>query len=382
MAASSAEAGLLVGKVVAFAGKLACMTRAEAAKLVRSRGGAVAPTVNSRTSIVVVGQEGWPLQRNGRLTVKLRKVQRMQERGNEVAIYREEEFLRKLGLDPAENVRRLYTASQLANLLGVARDRLKSWLRNDLVQPSQSVDGVDYFDYAQVVGIKSLAELVRAGVKVDAIRRSLLQLQRWLPDVDDPLGKLTILQQAGELGVRYDDCLVEPTGQKVFEFDDPVPPVPLSIPAPATQDWFARACELEDAGRLVEAADAYRQALLANGADRDTVFNLANVLYALNQKLAALERYYQVLEFDKTFARAWANIGVILSEWQRPGDAAAAFRMALQVDAHCLEARYNLADLLQSTGRRREAMEHWREYLKYDAQSPWGKFAQEQLKRG
>jgi tetratricopeptide (TPR) repeat protein len=232
------------------------------------------------------------------------------------------------------------------------------------------------------VRVKTLADLVGAGVKLDAIRRSLLQLRRWLPGVDDPLAQLTLLERAGELRVRYQDNLVEATGQKVFEFEEPVPGTPLTLSDSVPEDWFERATELEDAGRLAEAADAYRQALLTNGADRDTAFNLANVLYSLNQKSLALERYYQVLELDKTFAPAWTNIGVILCEQQRRDDAAAAFQKALQSDPHSLEARYNLADLLHSMGRAREAIEHWREYLKLDSQSPWGRFAQQQVKRG
>jgi tetratricopeptide (TPR) repeat protein len=270
----------------------------------------------------------------------------------------------------------------LAELLNVSRDRLKSWLRNGLIRPTQTVDGLDYFDYAQVVGVKTLVELTSAGVKVDGIRRSLQLLHQWLPNIDDPLAQLTILEQAGEVRVRYKEDLVDPSGQKVFEFDEPVSSTSISMSANKERDWFAVACELEDAGRLAEAADAYRQALLVNGADRDTTFNLANVLHSLNQKTGALEWYYQVLELDKTFVQAWVNIGVILSEEKRHDEAQRAFQTALGLDRDCLEARYNIADLLQSTGKHEEAQEHWSEYLKRDSQSQWGRFARKQLQRG
>jgi tetratricopeptide (TPR) repeat protein len=378
----AAEAESLRGKVVVFTGKLACMTRVEAAKLVRSRGGMVTPSVNRRTSIVVVGQEGWPLQRNGRLTAKLLKTQRLQAGGQAIVIYPEEEFLRHLGLDSAQDVRRHYTASQLAKLLNISRDQLRSWLRHGLIRASQSIDSIDYFDYSQVIGIKTLSDLLRAGVKVEAIRRSLQQLRQWLPGADDPLAKLILLQQVGELGVRHEDGLVEPTGQRVFEFDEEAAPAPVSLDAAPRRDWFALACEHEEAGQLEEAAEAYRQGLRIDGADADSVFNLANVLYALDEKSAALERYYQVLELDGAFAPAWVNVGVILGDQQRPDEAAAAFRTALLLDPENGEARYNLADLLQSTGKGQEAAEHWREYLKRDPQSPWGRFAREQLRHG
>jgi tetratricopeptide (TPR) repeat protein len=382
MAVSAKEARRLVGKVIAFAGKLACMTRGEAASLVRARGGAVTPTVNSRTGMVVVGQEGWPLRKNGRLSPNLVRARKLQEKGRAIAVLSEEEFLRYVGLDAAEDVRRHYTASRLAELLNVSRDQLRSWLRKELIHPTQSVDGLDYFDYAQVVGVKTLADLTSAGVKLNDIRRSLLQLRRWLPDVADPLRQLTILEQAGEVRVRYNDQLVEPTGQKVFDFDDDVSAPSLTVHAAEPQDWFELACEHEEAGRLAEAADAYRQALLVNGVDRDTSFNLANVLYALNHKAQALERYYQVLELDKSFARARVNIGVILYEFRHYAEARLTFETALQMEPDNLEARYNLADLLQSTGRWREAEDHWREYFRRDPQSQWGRYARRQLRHG
>ena len=56
---------------VAFTGRLACMTRAEAFAVVRGRGGTPSQTVTKRTNLLIVGELGWPLLDDGRPSNKL-----------------------------------------------------------------------------------------------------------------------------------------------------------------------------------------------------------------------------------------------------------------------------------------------------------------------
>src|SRR5205814_8608601 len=75
--AMNVESNRLHGKRVAFTGRLATMARAEAQALVRTLGGFPASSVTRRTSILVVGQEGWPVERNGQLTRKLMRAKKL-----------------------------------------------------------------------------------------------------------------------------------------------------------------------------------------------------------------------------------------------------------------------------------------------------------------
>src|SRR6516162_7463104 len=75
----AADAPPLQGQTVAFTGKLASMSRAQAAELVGAYGGQWAPSVTRHTSLLVVGQEGWPLAKDGRLSSKLRKARQLQQ---------------------------------------------------------------------------------------------------------------------------------------------------------------------------------------------------------------------------------------------------------------------------------------------------------------
>src|SRR5580704_17106540 len=56
---------------VAFTGRLACMSRAEAFEVVRQCGGTPSPAVTQRTQVLIVGELGWPLLDDGRPSNKL-----------------------------------------------------------------------------------------------------------------------------------------------------------------------------------------------------------------------------------------------------------------------------------------------------------------------
>ena len=146
-----------------------------------------------------------------------------------------------------------------------------------------------------------MSGLVKAGVKPERLRRSIEQMQRWMGSVEQPLLQLAILEQDGELLVRLDDGLADTSGQRHFDFDDLLESAEVSLPRlPATaEQLFEHGCRNEERGRLNEAAEAYRQALLLGGPDPTICFNLANVLNAMGQKEQAVERYYQVLELNR-----------------------------------------------------------------------------------
>src|SRR5262249_46485358 len=206
---------------------------------------------------------------------------------------------------------RLYSTAQLSSLLKIPGDRVRRWLTARLIRAVETVDGVSYFDYAQVVSARKLSDLTQAGVGCERLRQSIEQLQTWLKNVEEPLVQLAVIEQNGELLVRLKDGLADPTGQRRLDFDSVDDAVSLPQPEATGVQWFQLGCEHEDAGRFSEAADAYRQAMVVGGPSAVTCFNLANCLYALGQKQRAAERYSQAAEMDASFAEAWNNLGVL-----------------------------------------------------------------------
>src|SRR6185503_19689733 len=105
---------------VAFTGKLASMSRQEAHRIVREAGGEPMDGVSRRTSMLVVGMEGWPLLPDGQVSRKLRYAEGLREKGHGVQILSESAFLESAGLEerrPA--LRKSYSAAEVSQLLKI-----------------------------------------------------------------------------------------------------------------------------------------------------------------------------------------------------------------------------------------------------------------------
>jgi tetratricopeptide (TPR) repeat protein len=378
---------------VFVAGTLACMD-AESFEQVLSTYGASLGTLADCT-LAVIGEGLWPMTLAGAKDSRLAVLEELDRRARSegVAVIGERDLVQGLGLgqtcppdeqDQAD--KQLFTTARLTELLGVSRERVRSWVKAGLIVPAKTEHGVWHFDFRQLAAARTLCDLTAAGVGTEKIRRSLALLRKFMPQLEQPLEQLATLEKnGGRLLVRLEEGdLSEADGQLHFEFTDDAPSGPVSplriAPGPRTAaDWLAQGLEQEQEGFLEESAASYRQALLVGGPDAQTCLNLANVLRALGNKPQALERYSQAVEADPSFADAWNNLGTLLVELGKADDAVVAFRKALEADPEDARAHYNLADTLDEMGRGEEAVPHWRAYLRQDPTSRWGAYARKRL---
>jgi tetratricopeptide (TPR) repeat protein len=382
-------AGLLRGGIVTSTGRLASMTHEEFVQLIESYGGRWSPAVRDEDDIalLVVGQQDWPLTREGMLTQALRDAHAIAHRKSDLVVLSEERFLDGLGLESArENVHRLYPIAALTELLKVSRERIRAWVKAGLITPTQTNGGVWHFDFRDVSAAKTLCELARSGVSTARLRESLEQLRKWIPDVSQPLQQLSIIEQDGDLLVRLErGDLAQTDGQLRLEFSAEVETSSLRLvqPGPSTaSEWTAQAVEQEQAGYLTEAAESYRQALRSGGPDARICFDLASLLHRSGELQSSAERYRQATEIDPKFADAWNNLGAVLTEGNQHEAACEAFRRALSIDPNDARAHYNLADALEDIGCTEEAADHWRAYLRFEGQGQWAAYARKRLASG
>jgi tetratricopeptide (TPR) repeat protein len=375
----------LASQEVVFTGRLAALTHEEAAAGVVAQGGTVSGVVGPGTTLVVVGQEGWPLQRDGRLTRNLKLARERAEQGQALRIVDEQAFLALLGPDavpdPPTN---LYSITQLSRVLAVPAARVRSWVRRGLIAPAEVRDRVAYFDFRTVATARHLQELVGGGASLNAIAASLAQLRQWLPDAGDAVGRLTPLD-GNSLAVRLSDgSLASVSGQMRLPETAPAPRVihidtALTGEPETAEGWFERAVALEEAERPDEAAHAYLRCLELGGQDAEAAFNLGNVLHSLGRPTQALRHYYQATDWDPDFAEAWVNLSSVLVEMAAWKDAAESARMALRISPGYADAHYNLALALHGLGQERDARLHARAYLLQDPSSEWASLLRRQL---
>src|SRR5262249_20354135 len=150
---------------------------------VREADGEPVSGVSCRTSVLVIGMEGWPLLPDGQISQKLRRAEKLQRSGHSIQIICESAFLELAGCRERQVfLRRTYPAAQVCRLLRIQPETLRRWEQLSLVR---SQDGL--YNFQDFVSLRTIGELVQAGVRPETIARSLHGLSSVLPDTDQPL---------------------------------------------------------------------------------------------------------------------------------------------------------------------------------------------------
>lgn len=402
---------VLVGRRVAFVGKLGAVTKREGQRLVRQHGGTVAERPDLSADLIVVGADHFPLDDANLLDDATYRA----AAENRLEIITETQLWQRLGMvEMEQNVRRLYTPAMLAELVKVPIRVIRRWHRRGLIVPVREVSRLPYFDFQEVATARRLAQLLTAGASPASIERKLEELSRYLPDVERPLAQLSVIVEGRQLLLRQGEGLIEPGGQRRFDFGGEAirsgpkragGPVTDTVPAKATTgshvfsvaerttagrtestepmptpaEMLGSAVELEDAGNLEEAIAVYRALLMMKGPSAEVCFSLAELLYRTGDVSAARERYYITIELDEDYVEARANLGCVLAEMGQLELAVAAFRGALQRYDDYPDVHYHLARTLDDLGCEQEAADHWRRFLALAPDSPWAEEAQSRL---
>jgi tetratricopeptide (TPR) repeat protein len=215
------------------------------------------------------------------------------------------------------------------------------------------------------------------------IEARVRELARYWPEVNRPLAELALQVEGRRLLVKRNGAILEPHGQQRFDFSSPdwpdgtevatirLRPAQSASSPPSTEQLFAQAEDLEDAGDTAAAADLYRTVLVAGGPNPQACFRLAECLYRLGDLTAARERYSMAIELDESYLEARANLGCVLAELGQTDLAIAAFEGALALHADFADAHYHLARLLTSVGRSDEAEQHRLRFAELSPASPW-----------
>lgn len=397
-----ADSPALRGECVAFTGTLASMTHRQAFELVEQHGGSATPHVSRHTSMLVVGEEGWPLDPDGQPSQKMQQVLELQAAGAEIRVLREADWLYLIG--PGERrgeLQRLHTPAMLSQTLGVPVSAIRGWERLGLIRPVKTVYRLPYFDFEEVTAARRLIELLKAGIPPRQIETSLKKIEHLLPGIDRPLAQLDLLVSDRRLVYRDRSGLVEPvTGQRLFEFeldaDDSEEPADAdSATVPFSQaralavesahfrwtatNWFEHGCRLLEQNEIEPAIEALRMSLMDRPGDPETNFTLAEALYRQGNTGGALERYYAAVEADHEYIEVWTQIGCLYLERGDANAALQALDVALSIHADYPDAHLHKAEALESLGRNDEAAEHWRIYLQHDQHGPWAEKARQRL---
>ena len=361
----------LKGRRFCATGRLVTMTHANLADLVQSCGGTYVKHPPRGSIVIVIGGGGWPTESNGAPSRLIQRAQALKAYGYTVEFTPEDDFLANLGLnDSANAIRGQHTLTDLARILDVSPLRLRRWVRRGIIEPTRTTHHVAFFDFHHVAFTKHLCDLLEAGASLDAIQTGLAQIRSILPPGDPSFRYRATIRRDGRFLVRLRNRLVDYRGQMYFDFDGgdaTEPAVSSSEFATSVHDLCDRALELEDCGRLAEAADFYRKALDLDSRNAVLHFDLGNVMFQMDKVEDSIRCFNNSLECDPNSAMAWHNLGCAYASIGRHRESEDALRYALRLVPTYADSHNTLADVLAILGRTEEAEAHRDAFRRHSA---------------
>jgi tetratricopeptide (TPR) repeat protein len=307
-----------------------------------------------------------------------------------------------------------YSAATMADVLDVPPAAVRHWIRVGLLEVADRIGSLEWLDFGQLVLGRRLASLLSSGLSLREIDAKLASLAlgggRSAATAID-----RVVVDGRRLSIDHDGRLLAAGGQMQFPFyteslgppfdrsHQEEPPVvefvgrvpsrlPLSPPdvgdgpadvsAPGSEvvaEILDLADDLEAAGEYVEAAEALRAVLQAQGPTAGVTFTLAELLYRAGDLTAARERYYATLELVPDHLQARVSLGCVLGELGELELAVAALEGALRQEPEYADTHWHVAGVLTELGRSAEACSHLCRFLELAPQSPWAKLARERL---
>lgn len=128
---------------------------------------------------------------------------------------------------------------------------------------------------------------------------------------------------------------------------------------------LVRGIELQNAGRLDEAAAVFRQYLQQVPHDGIATYSLAVMMMQRGERQAALDMMTQAVAVTQNFSPLWMAYGAALQGAGRPADALVAYDNAIKLNPQCTEALINSGVLLRESYRHAEALERFQRVLAY-----------------
>jgi len=274
-----------------------------------------------------------------------------------------------------------FSPENVQRILGLTARQLDYWDRLRLVSPQKEQEN-HFYDFRDLIGLRTVKQLVEEGVPANRLRRALTALREKLVQVQAPLTELRILSDGKDVLVERHGTRLEPlSGQFVLNFETRDLDEKVRVIAERNADeWLALALECEaDKKTRTEAIDAYNRALRVDPAKVDALLNCGTLHYEDGNFEKASEYFARAISLQPDSALAHFNLGSVLEEMGDFDAARKHLRQAVRLDPNYPDARYNLAYVCEKLGAFVEAREHWQAYLKLDSVGPWSNYARQRL---
>ncbi len=283
-----------------------------------------------------------------------------------------------------------YSTQDVARLLGLSAERVRSYVRSGVLTPLRGPRGEYWFSFQDIVLLRTAAGLSQT-VPRRKVMRALKHLRHQLPE-GSSLTSVRITADGGDIVAKGNDAVWKPeSGQLQFDFATTPSPssdnaesdsgtVSVLLPRRTRDDddddWqgtgrdpFKEGLALESLD-VFEAENAYRRALERDPADVDARINLGRLLHEAGKVAEAEDHYRAALSVAPHNAVAAFNLGVALEDLGLLRDAVDAYTHALTSDPNHADTHYNLSRLYDQAGDRAAALRHLVHYSRLSGLRP------------
>lgn len=279
-----------------------------------------------------------------------------------------------------------FSPEDVQRIVGLTGKQLDYWDRLRLVSPRKE-RGNRYYDFRDLIGLRTVKQLVEEGVPAGRLRHALAALREKLSQVQAPLAELRVFSDGKDILVEHGGARLEPvSGQFALNFDTSELRERVRViakPGPDADEWLATALEYDaDDQTHSEAIEAYDRALCMDPQKLDALLNCGTLCYEEGNLKKAADYFTRALQVDPENALAHFNLGSVLEEVGRLEAARLHLRDAVRLDPSYPDAHYNLAFVCEKLGAQNEARRHWEAYVRLDPASPWCGYARQRLAAG
>jgi tetratricopeptide (TPR) repeat protein len=392
----------LAGQLVVFTGKLSSLGRKDARALVARLGGATSDDVNAKTTMLVVGAEGFgpPPQSDSfesavvagfpatelgtasrtpdppaepassRTSNKLKRAEELNaQQGAGIRVISEADFCRMAGVPTPDALKRQYYAMRdlLARYRELREDHLRYLMKCGVIRPVLRTNADTFFAFPDLSPIKQANEGLTEGVSFRSVVRTLIASRQGQLAFDFRLdaapAKILALR-------RHTATRVTPVAEATPKGE---------VDTALAEEYFRVASALDDGNESTrdEAAAAYRKALDVNPYLVAALINLANIHYSHDEIAEAQALYERAIGIESDFFEAHFNLGNIYHDLGRFDEAQGCYDEALRLNPCFADAHFYLAVTFEKMGQPQEARPHWRAYQQLAPHGEWVELAKE-----
>jgi tetratricopeptide (TPR) repeat protein len=358
----------LAGQLVVFTGKLSSLGRKDARALVTNLGGATADEVNAKTTMLVVGAEGFPGSGSSNKLKRAEELNAQEPTQTQIQIVTEQAFCQLAGVPTPSALKRQYYSMRdlLTRYLLVREDHLRYLVKCGILRPVLRTNADTFFAFPDVAIVRQMNDGLEQGASFRSIVRGL------------------IASRHGQLEL---DFRIDAAPAKIISLRRPAPE-PQAVRSEAgariadralAEEYFRTASALDegDESRMEEAAAAYRRALELDPYLVAAIINLANIHYSHDELAEAQALYERAIGLDSDFFEAHFNLGNIYHDMGRYSEAQSCYREALRLNPLYADAHFYLAVTFEKMGQSQDARPHWRAYQQLAPRGEWVELAKE-----